>query len=203
MNFLNQVYRGLKGIKGSPGELEGDFLSRPRVIGDIKLNCDFGVFGNFNDTSNKKWGRPMQIGPHSMVHEGPAIILACIDGNEVKEYKIEIQKISRLDLNSTKNMVICITDERLLKSTGGIVQGMSGSPIIQDGRLVGAVTHVFINDPTRGYGVFIESMINKSNSLAKNKDRASKPFDCSSGAGGRTRQDRGRPLSCYSIFIAH
>lgn len=166
--LLESSIQGIKkGIKGSPGELEGDFLSRPRVIGDIKLNCDFGVFGNFNDTSNKKWGRPMQIGPHSMVHEGPAIILACIDGNEVKEYKIEIQKISRLDLNSTKNMVICITDERLLKSTGGIVQGMSGSPIIQDGRLVGAVTHVFINDPTRGYGVFIESMINKSNSLAK------------------------------------
>ncbi|NMA67359.1 MAG: SpoIVB peptidase [Clostridiaceae bacterium] len=166
--LLESNIQGIKkGLKGSPGELEGDFMSKSRVIGDIKLNCDFGVFGNFNDTNTKKWGRSMQIGSHSMVHEGPATILTCIDNTEVKEYKIEIQKISRLDLNSTKNMVICITDERLLKATGGIVQGMSGSPIIQDGRLIGAVTHVFINDPTRGYGVFIESMIAKSNSIAK------------------------------------
>lgn len=156
-----------KGLKGAPGELEGEFLSKPRVIGDIKLNCDFGVFGKFDDKSMKKWGRPIQIGSHSMVREGEASILACIKNNEVKEYKIEIQKISKMDLNSTKNMVICITDKELLETTGGIVQGMSGSPIIQDGKLIGAVTHVFINDPTRGYGVFIESMLDKSNSISR------------------------------------
>jgi len=166
--LLESTIQGIKkGVKGSPGELEGDFLTTPRVIGDIKLNSEFGVFGHFNDTNVRRWGRPMEICPHSMVREGPATILACIEDNEVKEYKIEIQKISRLDLNSTKNMVICVTDERLLKATGGIVQGMSGSPIIQDGKLVGAVTHVFINDPTRGYGVFIESMLNKSDALAR------------------------------------
>lgn len=168
--LLESSIQGIKkGVKGAPGELEGDFLLNPHVIGDILLNCDYGVFGHFSDNSIKNWGRPMQIGPHSMVHEGEASILTCINDKEVKEYKIEIQKINRFDLNSTKNLVICITDKRLLDATGGIVQGMSGSPIIQDGRLVGAVTHVFINDPTRGYGVFIESMLNKSNSITKSK----------------------------------
>lgn len=156
-----------KGSKGAPGELEGDFLSNPRIIGDIQLNCDFGVFGKFEEKNLEKWGRPMQIGSHSLVHEGEASILACVKNDEVKEYKIEIQKISKMDLNSTKNMVICITDKELLNATGGIVQGMSGSPIIQDGKLIGAVTHVFINDPTRGYGVFIESMLDRSNAIAR------------------------------------
>lgn len=165
--LLESSIQGIKkGVKGAPGELEGDFLLNPHTIGDIKLNCDYGVFGRFSDNSINNWGRPMQIGSHSMVHEGEASILTCINGKEVNEYKIEIQKISRFDLNSTKNLIICITDKRLLDTTGGIVQGMSGSPIIQDGRLIGAVTHVFINDPTRGYGVFIESMLDKSNALA-------------------------------------
>lgn len=157
-----------KGLKGAPGELEGEFLSNPRVIGDIELNCDFGVFGRISNDNNKtNWGRPMKIGPHSTVHVGRASVLTCIQGRNVEEFEIEIQKIAKLDLSSTKNMVIRITDKRLLQSTGGIVQGMSGSPIIQDGRLIGAVTHVFINDPVRGYGVFIESMLNNSNALAE------------------------------------
>ncbi len=157
-----------KGIKGSPGELEGEFLNSPRVVGDIELNCDFGVFGKFNgDPKKDKWGKTMQIGSHSTVRVGKATILACIRDNIVEEYEIEIQRIARTDLNSTKNMVIRITDSRLLEATGGIVQGMSGSPILQDGRLIGAVTHVFINDPMRGYGVFIESMLDRSNTLGK------------------------------------
>ena len=97
---------------------------------------------------------------------GKASILACVRGNTVEEFEIEIQKIAKWDLGSTKNMVIRITDRRLLEATGGIVQGMSGSPIIQDGRLIGAVTHVFINDPERGYGVFIESMLEQAKSVA-------------------------------------
>jgi len=155
-----------KGMKGSPGELSGEFLSNPKIIGDIELNCEFGVFGRLCvDPKSEKWGISMQIGSHSAVRVGKASILACINNNTVDEYEIEIQRIARTDLVSTKNMVIRITDQRLLDSTGGIVQGMSGSPILQDGRLIGAVTHVFVNDPMRGYGVFIESMLDKSNTL--------------------------------------
>lgn len=157
-----------KGIKGSPGELEGEFLTKPRIIGDIELNCDFGIFGKLNiDPKKEKLGRSLQIGSHSTVHVGKASILACIRDNIVEEYEIEIQRIAKIDLSSTKNIVIRIIDQRLLDSTGGIVQGMSGSPILQDGHLIGAVTHVFINDPVRGYGVFIESMLDKSNMLGR------------------------------------
>lgn len=170
-SLLESTIQGIKkGMKGSPGELEGDFLNNPRVLGDIRLNCDFGIFGKIDDKKfNKKWGRLLEIGPHSTVKPGKATILACIDDDKVEEFDIEIQRISKADLSSTKNMVLRITDQRLLNATGGIVQGMSGSPIIQDGHLIGAVTHVFINDPVRGYGVFIESMLDKSNMLGREK----------------------------------
>lgn len=157
-----------KGVKGAPGELEGDFFNGSDVVGDIKLNSEFGIFGKINkETKKNKLGRLYNIGSHSAVKLGKATILTCINGNQVDEYEIEIQRIAKSDLNSPKNMVVRITDQRLLSSTGGIVQGMSGSPIIQDGRLIGAVTHVFINEPTRGYGVFIESMLEKSKSVDK------------------------------------
>ena len=159
-----------KGIKGVPGELEGDFLDKMQIIGDIELNCDFGVYGRIvYDLKNESNGRMMQIGSHSMVHVGKATILACIRDDVVDEFEIEIQRIAKWDLTSTKNMVIRVTDSRLLDATGGIVQGMSGSPIIQDDRVVGAVTHVFINDPVRGYGVFIESMLDQAIALGKEK----------------------------------
>lgn len=156
-----------KGVKGTPGELEGDFLNKNQVIGDIELNCDFGVYGRLSDDYHYPVGRPISIGSHSLVHVGKASILACIRDDAVEEFDIEIEKIAKWDLGSTKNMVIRITDKRLLEATGGIVQGMSGSPILQDGRLIGAVTHVFINDPERGYGVFIESMLQQANALAR------------------------------------
>lgn len=168
-NILESYIEGIKrGIKGSPGELEGEFLNNPKAIGDIELNCDFGIFGIINsDINAEKWGKVMEIGSHSTIKIGKAYILACINEKQIDQYEIEIQRIVRHDLNSTKNMVIKITDQRLLNSTGGIVQGMSGSPIIQEGKLIGAVTHVFINDPMRGYGVFIESMLEESNAVLK------------------------------------
>ena len=95
----------------------------------------------------------------NQIKEGPASILANIDGKKVEEYSIEVQKVSRQPQTASKAMIIKITDQRLLDETGGIVQGMSGSPIIQNHRIIGAVTHVLVNDPTKGYGVFIESMI--------------------------------------------
>ncbi|HOQ76142.1 MAG TPA: SpoIVB peptidase [Thermoclostridium sp.] len=155
-----------KGVKGTPGELEGDFLAKNRVIGDIELNSNFGIYGRLSNDFIFPNGRPISIGSHSSVHAGKASILACIRDDIVEEFDIEIERIARWDLGSTKNMVIRITDKRLLNATGGIVQGMSGSPIIQDGRLVGAVTHVFINDPERGYGIFIESMLQQAKTVA-------------------------------------
>ncbi|NLE23965.1 MAG: SpoIVB peptidase [Clostridiaceae bacterium] len=170
-SLMESNIKGIKkGIKGAPGELEGDFLNNSDIVGDIKLNCEFGIFGKIdNKIKKEKLGRLYSIGPHSAVTLGRATILTCINGNQVEEYEIEIQRIARNDLNSTKNMILQITDPRLLNSTGGIVQGMSGSPIIQDGRLIGAVTHVFINDPMRGYGVFIESMLSKAEAIDKRK----------------------------------
>ena len=94
----------------------------------------------------------------SELHEGDAVILSDVDGHGVREYKIEIKKVARGDLGG-KNIVFKVTDESLISKTGGIVCGMSGSPIVQNGKLVGAVTHVFVNDPTRGYGIFIENML--------------------------------------------
>ena len=101
----------------------------------------------------------------SEVKTGAAKMLATIEGNSPKEYDVEIEKLSLSPAAKTKNIVIRVTDEELLEQTGGIVQGMSGSPIIQDGKLVGAVTHVFVSDPTRGYGILIEDMLEEANEL--------------------------------------
>ena len=90
---------------------------------------------------------------------GPAVILTTINGSEPQEYSIEIEKINLCALNGTKSMVIRVTDQRLLESSGGIVKGMSGSPIVQNGKLIGAVTHVFVNHPEKGYGIFAETML--------------------------------------------
>jgi len=167
--LMRSSIKGIKkGVKGVPGELEGDFMDNVQVIGDIEKNCEFGVFGRISyDIRREKGAKLYPIGSHSMVHTGKATILSCIRDDQVEEFEIEIQRISKWDLSSTKNMVIQITDKRLLDATGGIVQGMSGSPILQDGKLIGAVTHVFINDPVKGYGVFIESMLDKSNAIAR------------------------------------
>ena len=96
---------------------------------------------------------------------GPAVILATIEGCEPQEYTIEIEKINMYAISGTKSMVIRVTDERLISEAGGIVRGMSGSPIIQNGRLIGAITHVFVEDPTRGYAVYIEWMLEQSDSI--------------------------------------
>ncbi|AGC69009.1 SpoIVB peptidase [Thermoclostridium stercorarium subsp. stercorarium DSM 8532] len=156
----SSVYGIRKGLQGSPGELQGDFLKSPEVIGEIYWNTAFGVFGKINkDYMEEMKGRKYPVGTRSMVKEGPATILSNIHGEEVEEFSVEIQKIARKNLSGPKSMIIKITDPRLLSETGGIIQGMSGSPIIQDGRIIGAVTHVLVSDPTKGYGIFIETML--------------------------------------------
>lgn len=148
------IYSVIKGKNGEAGELCGDLNSG--AVGKLTANTQVGVFGTM---TSEPAGKALPMAFRQEVKCGPATILATIDGCEPQEYSIEIEKINICALNGSKSMVVRITDERLLDAAGGIVKGMSGSPIIQNGMLAGAVTHVFINDPTRGYAVFAESMV--------------------------------------------
>lgn len=150
-----EIYSIKKGAAKSPGELKGTLTTD--VIGDISGNTDKGVYGKIYDVGSVNQNS-IKIVPKTKIKEGEASIFCTLDDNQIKEYKIQIEKVL-LTSSGNKNMIIKITDETLLAKTGGIVQGMSGSPIVQDGKLIGAITHVFLNDPTKGYGVFIENMI--------------------------------------------
>ncbi len=142
----------IKGKKGLAGELSGDFSGLE--IGNITQNTGSGIRGIAKEIHGDD---AILAASRFEVKKGNAKILCDIDGNGPFGYNIEITKVSHR--GDGKNMVIKVTDERLIKKTGGIVQGMSGSPIIQNGKLIGAVTHVFVNDPTKGYGIFIENML--------------------------------------------
>lgn len=143
-----------KGASGTPGELKGTFL--PKTTGELKVNSQCGIFGTGEMPDSD--AAPVPLALRCEVEEGPAIIRCTLSDNKVQEFEAVIEKVSIAQDNPTKNMVIHVTDPELLEKTGGIVQGMSGSPILQNGKLVGAVTHVFVNDPTRGYGIFAENM---------------------------------------------
>ncbi|HEX2985877.1 MAG TPA: SpoIVB peptidase [Caproiciproducens sp.] len=144
-----------KGQKGTPGELRG-YFSTDNAMGNLQANLASGVYGTLNHVPT---GKALEVGMKQDVKNGPAKILTTIDDKGSQYYDIEIEKIDYRENLDSKNMVIHITDPKLLAATGGIVQGMSGSPILQNGKLVGAVTHVFVNDPTRGYGIFAENML--------------------------------------------
>ncbi len=152
-----------KGSNGDPGEKLARFSSDKEVIGNIQRNSPFGIFGKLNrDIENGVMDKALPIALSHQVKEGPAQILTVVDNDEVKLFDIEIVSTIPQKFPATKGMVLKVTDKELLDKTGGIVQGMSGSPIIQDGKVVGAVTHVFVNDPTSGYGVHIEWMLNEA-----------------------------------------
>lgn len=148
------------GERGKPGELRGMF-SEEDIIGILQKNTTEGIYGSIN--SNYKGSnincKAIPIARQSEIKEGSAKIFTSINGTEVKEYDINIEKVTYQSKPNSKSMVLRITDKELLKKTGGIVQGMSGSPIIQNGKLVGAVTHVFVNRPEMGYGIYIEWML--------------------------------------------
>lgn len=149
-----------KGVKGNPGELRGIFSSDKTPIGNVTGNTQCGIFGsmnteNFKNINNKTY----KVGWRDEIQPGPAQIITTIDEEGPKLYDIEIVKLAKQDSISTKSMVIKITDERLLEKTGGVVQGMSGSPIIQNDKIIGAVTHVLVNKPEIGYGIYIEWML--------------------------------------------
>ncbi len=151
-----QVSGVIKGKAGAPGELTG-IINDKEEIGTLLTNCETGVYGTLSDLSGIDTERVYETGSRSSVKTGEATII-CDVGDGTKEYSIKIEKVYN-GTSKTKNMSIKVTDKDLLKKTGGIVQGMSGSPIIQDGKLIGAVTHVLVNDPTGGYAIFIENML--------------------------------------------
>ena len=151
-----QIVDVKRGAAGSPGELAGSF-DPGAVIGCINSNTARGIFGVITGSLGTLRS-PMPVGGPEDVHKGPATVLACVAGQEIEEYDVEISRTG-IAAGSGRDLVVHVTDPDLLARTGGIVQGMSGSPIIQDGKLVGAVTHVLVNDPTRGYGIFISSML--------------------------------------------
>jgi stage IV sporulation protein B len=152
-----------KGSNGDPGEKLARFSSDHEIVGNIQKNSPFGIFGELNrDLKNGILDKPLPIALSDQVKEGPAKILTVVNDDRVEEFDIEIVSTIPQKFPATKGMVIKVTDPKLLEKTGGIVQGMSGSPIIQNGKLVGAVTHVFVNDPTSGYGVHIEWMLNEA-----------------------------------------
>lgn len=148
------------GKQGIAGELLGEFSSISRKLGSIEKNSNNGLYGKmYTEFTNNIYPEGLVVGYSDEVKEGEATILTTVDTNGIAEYKCKIEKVYRQSERKEKDMVVKITDEELIKKTGGIVQGMSGSPIIQSGKIVGAVTHVMINDPTRGYGIFIENML--------------------------------------------
>lgn len=146
-----------KGESGNPGEKFARFYNESQVLGTITKNTPFGIFGKMKENPKRSYYQEaIPVALAEQVQEGPAKILTVVDGQRVEEFDIEIVNVVKQHFPATKGMIIRVTDKRLLDKTGGIVQGMSGSPIIQNGKMVGAVTHVFVNDPTSGYGCFIE-----------------------------------------------
>ncbi|MFZ5353546.1 MAG: SpoIVB peptidase [Bacillota bacterium] len=161
-----------KARKTAPGEIIGLFYDGKEAYGKIEKNTNYGIYGKLNNLKDNKRTKPISVGLSYQVKEGPAKILTTIEENKIEEFDILIQKVVRQNNAGSKSMLIRITDPRLIEKTGGIVQGMSGSPIIQDGKLIGAVTHVLINDPTRGYGIFIEWMLDEADISLKNEYKA-------------------------------
>lgn len=159
-----KISNATKGEKGNPGELNGTFVNTS--AGTIMANTGLGIYGHITNPEYISVNEAVQVASRSEIEEGEAYILADVDGNGVKPYTVEIKKVSKSSEVNNKGLVLKVTDQNLLEKTGGIVQGMSGAPILQNDKLIGAVTHVFVNDPTRGYGIFAQYMVNMSQTTA-------------------------------------
>lgn len=155
-----------KGESGNPGRIQG-IIDEQKNIGKIYKNSKFGIYGIVNNLSslNINSSKEMEVALRDEIKIGKATILCNLDNQNVQEYEIEIEKIFKENNYDNKSMLIKITDQKLLDKTGGIIQGMSGSPIIQDGKFVGAVTHVLVNNPTKGYAVFGDIMLKQAKSI--------------------------------------
>ncbi len=146
-------------VDGEPGEKVGVF-DAGKLSGTITANCELGVYGRLNEApTNGLYPDPVEVAAASEVHSGEATMLTVLEGEEIEEFSVNIERVTAQKHAGDKGMVINVTDERLIDVAGGIVQGMSGSPIMQDGKLVGAVTHVFIDDSLSGYGCFAQWMV--------------------------------------------
>ena len=167
--FPSTILSVKKGMKGEPGELRGIFINENKSLGNIRVNTECGIFGIAETKINNPiFTRPLPVASKNEIKTGKAQIITTIDGINPKLYDIEIEKLIKQDKPSSKSMIIKITDKELLRKTGGIVQGMSGSPIIQDGKIIGAVTHVLVNRPDVGYGIYIEWMLKDSSIIDNN-----------------------------------
>ncbi len=167
--YETKILRIQKGVKGTPGGMEGMIIyNQYNLLGSIEQNTECGVFGTVESLGSLSDDlEAVPVASKRSVQTGAAVIRCCVDGS-VKEYEIEIERVNYFPLEKNKGMVIRIVDEALIEKTGGIVQGMSGSPVIQNGKLVGAITHVLVNDPTRGYAIFAENMLETARSVAEN-----------------------------------
>ena len=153
--------------RGQPGEKAGIFREGQNILGSIQKNTISGIYGQLKDIDNlgtfmTPHTEPLPVALAFQVENGPAEMLTVLEGNRIQSFMVQIERASIQNKAGDKGMVIRIVDEHLLELTGGIVQGMSGSPIIQNGRIVGAVTHVFVNDPARGYAIYAEWMLQES-----------------------------------------
>jgi stage IV sporulation protein B len=163
-----------KSQNGEPGEKRAHF-KEGRIIGNVERNTPFGIFGRMKEMPGHAYrSEAVPVAFAEEVEEGPAEIWTVVGGQKVEKFDIRIVHVAKQTTPATKGLVIKITDPKLLEKTGGIVQGMSGSPILQNGKLVGAVTHVFVNDPTSGYGCFIEWMLQDAGIMLKPEQTMSK-----------------------------
>lgn len=147
-----------KGTKGEPGQLHGAFGAGGDV-GNLWANTDCGVFGTLSNKAMVRGMKPVEVAQPSEIKIGPATILSSVKGETAEEYTVEITKVYLSNDSDMRDMMLTVTDPKLLETTGGIVQGMSGSPILQNGKIIGAVTHVLVSDPTTGYGIFLNNML--------------------------------------------
>ena len=162
-----------KGESGRAGELRGSFLKENQQIGTLSHNCAYGIYGTIDVQPQMLiYPQGLPVGGRAYAHPGKATILSTVDEDGPREYSVEILRCFAQDKPSQKGMILRVTDQRLLQKTGGIVQGMSGSPIIQDGRIIGAVTHVYLSDSTQGYGMYIEWMLEQSDGMASRQTAA-------------------------------
>lgn len=165
-SIMQAAVKGVKkGESGAPGELQGEFNLK-EDMGTVEKNTDCGIYGELYDDSYYKNLKAVPVASKDEVKTGPAQILSNIEGEKSKLYAIDIQKIYPEGDDMGRSMSIRITDPELLQKTGGIVQGMSGSPVLQNGKLVGAVTHVLVNDPHKGYAIFIENMVKEADDIS-------------------------------------
>jgi len=159
-----------RGKKGSPGEKIGMFILNGSLSGNIEKNCKYGIFGKLDKPPESPLYGTIPVAMSYQIQKGPAEILTVVEGTEVKKYSVDIQEVFYPWNNQGKGMIINVTDKELIECTGGIIQGMSGSPIIQNGMLVGVVTHVFVNDPQRGYGILAEWMLKETGLINTDKN---------------------------------